>query len=79
MATMSLFVVSLQNLGGGKCQLYIEGGESALHKMLICWCEMLMKDASFTDAKTDVAKKECNKPENAGKCDQKSEKRFRFS
>ena len=38
-----------------------------------------MKDDSFKDAKTDFDKKECNKPENAGKCDQKSEKRFRFS
>ena len=34
-----------------------------------------MKDDSFTDAKTDFDKKECNKPENAGKCDQKSEKK----
>ena len=38
-----------------------------------------MKDASFTDAKTDVAKKECNKPENAGKCDQKNEKKGSIS
>ena len=29
-----------------------------------------MKDDSFTDAKTDFDKKECNKPGNAGKYDQ---------
>ena len=32
-----------------------------------------MKDASFTDAKTDVDEEECNKPENAGNRDQKNE------
>ena len=37
-----------------------------------------MKDDSFTDAKTDFDKKECNKPGNAGKYDQKSEKKVPF-
>ena len=37
-----------------------------------------MKDDSFKDAKTDFDKKECNKPGNAGKYDQKSEKKVPF-
>ena len=37
-----------------------------------------MKNGSFTHAKTDVGKEECDKPENAGVRDQKNEKSFHF-
>ena len=46
--------------------------------MLICWCEILIKNDSSTDAKADFDKGECNKPENPGDHDQKNEAMVSF-